>query len=96
MQNFDLGQSKEKLKKLEKPGQLVDKIFSSIGSANEERKYELDRDSYSHISTQLSDRNEDLLGSDQCNMCIEEAPVKCEAETQTSEFEYFFKETARQ
>ena len=29
-------------------------------------------------------------------MCIEEAPVKCEAETQTSEFEYLFKETARQ
>ena len=95
-QNFDLGKNKEKLKKLEEPGQLVEKIFSAIGPTNEERKYELDRDSYSHITTQLSDRNEDLLGSDLSNMCIEEAPVKCEAETQTSEFEYLFKETARQ
>ena len=81
---------------LEVLGQLVEKIFSTIGPTNEERKYKLDRDLYSHITTQLSDRNEDLLGSDLSNRCTEEAPFKCEAETQTSEFKYLFKETARQ
>ena len=36
--------NKEKLKKLEEPGQLVEKIFSAIGPTNEERTYKLDRD----------------------------------------------------